>query len=146
MVSVSVPCTGRASKNNAGAHRQHRRYQRPPEARHLPRPERQRQAGDAADQKQPAQKNRDGEARERRHDHRGQSQNHQQDALDQKGLPMLANRGASFRLQLGDVVGKGHWNSPDAALRNDLNYSVRKRRTVKYVVRRRLSEIKDFRS
>ena len=56
-----------------------------------------------------------------------------QNALNQKRLPMLANRGGHSRLQIGGVLGKGHWNSPDAALRNALNYSVRKRRTVKYV-------------
>ena len=32
----------------------------------------------------------------------------EQDALEQKGLPMLADRGAHFGLQLGDVLGKGH--------------------------------------
>ena len=74
MVRVSVPCTGRASRMMPAPTRQHRRDQRPPEARHLPRPERQRQPGDAADQKHPAQENGDGEARQRRHDHRRQPQ------------------------------------------------------------------------
>ena len=101
-------------QDDAGANRKNRRNQRPPEARHLPGPERQHQAGNPADQKHPAQENGDGKARKRRHDHCCQPQDHEQDAFDQKGLPMLAYRSAHFRLHPGDVLGKGHGNSPDA--------------------------------
>src|SRR5882724_109073 len=86
---------------NAGGDRQRRRDQRPPEARHLPRPQRQREAGDTADQKHPAQKNGDGKARKRRHDHGCEPQNHEQDAFDQKGPPMRTYRDSHFGLQLG---------------------------------------------
>ena len=45
-----------------------------------------------ADQEQPAEQDRDGEAREQRQGDRKQTQNDQDDALDEKQLPVLADR------------------------------------------------------
>ena len=83
-------------------------------------------SGDAADQKHPADEYRDGEASQRRHDHRSQTENGEHDAFEQEGFPMRLHRGAHFRLQLGDVVaevftevlGKGHWKLPMPAAPN----------------------------
>jgi len=48
-----------------------------------------------------------------------EAQHDEYDALDQKGLPVLAHRGAHLGLQIGDVLGKGHWNLPMPALPNE---------------------------
>ena len=66
------------------------------------------------DQEHPAEEDRDGEARQRRRDHGGEAEDDEQDAFDQKGLPVLAHRGAHFGLQFGDVLGNGHCKSPGA--------------------------------
>ena len=61
------------------------------EARRVARAERRDQAGDAADQKQPADENIDGDRRDRRHDDGKRAENDQHNSFDQKQDPMLAN-------------------------------------------------------
>ena len=86
MVRVSVPCTGCASRMMpapTASAAEISDHQKPGicRAQNV-----SAQAGDAADQKHPAQKDGDGKARKRRHDHGGEPQDHEQDAFDQKAF------------------------------------------------------------
>jgi hypothetical protein len=69
---------------------------------------------DAADQEHPAEEDGDRKARQRRHDHGGKAEDRQQDALEQKSLPVLAHRSTHLRLEFVQIVRKGHRSSPAA--------------------------------
>jgi hypothetical protein len=75
---------------------------------------RDHQPGDTGDPEHPAEEDRDRKARQRRHDHGGEAEDRQQDALEQEGLPMLAHRSTHLRLQFVQLVRKGHGSSPAA--------------------------------
>jgi hypothetical protein len=109
MVRVS---TRPGQQDSAGQHRECRRDQRPPEARHVARPKGQHQTGNAADQEHPAEEDRNRKACERRHDHGAEAKNDQQDAFEQEGLPMLAHGGAHLGLKFAEFIRKGHGSTP----------------------------------
>lgn len=79
-------------QHDTGGNSEDRREERPPESRRRAHQEGRDQAGDSAEQENPAKQDRDRKRSDRRNGYRGETEEDENDPLDQKEFPVLVQR------------------------------------------------------